>query len=116
MPRGYVLSMTEMARAEDFEFIDVTQGDAQRFAEETDYSDYHHMSPAGASGSRAYSRQPSGSGSPPGILNRGATSVFSRVVKNPLYIQATLVKETLRGIAAKRSGTPAGRMVETLAI
>jgi hypothetical protein len=46
--RAYVVAMTEIARAERFEFIDVTQGDPQRFAEEADYSDYHHMSPAGA--------------------------------------------------------------------
>jgi hypothetical protein len=45
---AYVHAMEEIARGDGFEFIDVTQGDARRFAVEADYSDYHHMSPAGA--------------------------------------------------------------------
>ena len=46
--RAYIQTMTQLARDERFEFIDVTQSVPNRFADDADYSDYHHMSPAGA--------------------------------------------------------------------
>jgi hypothetical protein len=46
--RGFIDAMTLLAREEGFEFIDVTQSVPNRFADDADYSDYHHMSPAGA--------------------------------------------------------------------
>ena len=45
--RAFIQAMTQHARAEGFEFIDVTQSVPNRFANDADYSDYHHMSPAG---------------------------------------------------------------------
>jgi hypothetical protein len=40
--------MRELAAREGFTFLDVTHGDPRRFARDAEYSDYHHMSPAGA--------------------------------------------------------------------
>jgi hypothetical protein len=46
--RAFIQTMAQLARDEEFEFIDVTESVPNRFANEADYSDYHHMSPAGA--------------------------------------------------------------------
>jgi len=45
---AYLGALTELARAEGFPFVDVTGGDPALFSSPLDYSDYHHMSPAGA--------------------------------------------------------------------
>jgi hypothetical protein len=44
----YIDAMRSLADSMSFEFVDVTAGDPQRFANDSEYSDYHHMSPAGA--------------------------------------------------------------------
>jgi len=45
---AYLSAMTDLAAREGFQFLDVTHGDPRRFHDDADYSDYHHMSPAGA--------------------------------------------------------------------
>jgi len=44
----YVETLRALAQSLSFEFVDVTNGDPHRFANDAEYSDYHHMSPAGA--------------------------------------------------------------------
>ena len=44
----YIDTLRALADAQSFEFIDVTNRDPRRFANDAEYSDYHHMSPAGA--------------------------------------------------------------------
>jgi hypothetical protein len=44
----YLAALRSLAEAEGFPFVDVTDGDPERFANDADYSDYHHMSPDGA--------------------------------------------------------------------
>ena len=44
----YIATLRALAQSLSFEFIDVTNGDSRRFANDAEYSDYHHMSPAGA--------------------------------------------------------------------
>jgi hypothetical protein len=44
----YLDSVRSLAQSMSFEFIDVTHGNPRLFANDADYSDYHHMSPAGA--------------------------------------------------------------------
>ena len=44
----YIDTLRTLAAAQSFEFIDVTNRDPRRFANDAEYSDYHHMSPAGA--------------------------------------------------------------------
>jgi hypothetical protein len=45
---AYLAALGQLARAEGFPFVDVTGGDPALFSSPLDYSDYHHMSPAGA--------------------------------------------------------------------
>jgi hypothetical protein len=45
---AYLAALTQLAHAEGFPFLDVTSGDPALFSSPLDYSDYHHMSPAGA--------------------------------------------------------------------
>jgi hypothetical protein len=45
---SYLDTLRRLAADEGFAFVDVTDGDPQRFASAREYSDYHHMSPAGA--------------------------------------------------------------------
>jgi hypothetical protein len=45
---AYLGELAKLARAEGFPFVDVTGGDPAVFSSPLDYSDYHHMSPAGA--------------------------------------------------------------------
>jgi hypothetical protein len=45
---AYLDALTQLARAEGFAFLDVTGGNPALFSSPLDYSDYHHMSPAGA--------------------------------------------------------------------
>jgi hypothetical protein len=44
----YLGALAQLARAEGFPFVDVTGGNPGLFSSPLDYSDYHHMSPAGA--------------------------------------------------------------------
>src|SRR3954469_3009403 len=44
----YVDTLRALAQSLSFEFVDVTNGDPRRFANDAEDSDYHHMSPAGA--------------------------------------------------------------------
>lgn len=44
----YIDTLRALAASQSFEFIDVTKRDPSRFANDAEYSDYHHMSPAGA--------------------------------------------------------------------
>lgn len=44
----YLDVLEQLAATEGFEFIDVTRGDPQQFSSALEYSDYHHMSPAGS--------------------------------------------------------------------
>ena len=44
----YLSVLRELADSDGFQFVDVTNGDPLRFSSEVEYSDYHHMSPAGA--------------------------------------------------------------------
>ena len=44
----YIDTLQSLAASQSFEFIDVTNRDPHRFANDAEYSDYHHMSPAGA--------------------------------------------------------------------
>jgi len=44
----YIDTLRALAASQSFEFIDVTNRDPRRFASDAEYSDYHHMSPAGA--------------------------------------------------------------------
>ena len=46
--RAYLHALAAAADAEGFTFIDVTQGNPQAFSVDAEFSDYHHMSPAGA--------------------------------------------------------------------
>jgi hypothetical protein len=45
---AYLGALAQLARAEGFPFVDVTGGNPGLFSSPLDYSDYHHMSPAGA--------------------------------------------------------------------
>lgn len=45
---SYLKTLRQLADAERFSFVDVTEGDPTRFSSLAEYSDYHHMSPAGA--------------------------------------------------------------------
>jgi hypothetical protein len=45
---AYLGALAQLAHAEGFPFVDVTGGDPALFSSPLDYSDYHHMSPAGA--------------------------------------------------------------------
>jgi hypothetical protein len=44
----YLQALREFAEKEGFPFVDVTRGDPERFSNDAEYSDYHHMSPEGA--------------------------------------------------------------------
>jgi hypothetical protein len=44
----YLEVLQQLAANEGFEFIDVTGGDPLQFSSALEYSDYHHMSPAGS--------------------------------------------------------------------
>jgi hypothetical protein len=44
----YLALLRELAAEEHVAFVDVTDGDPTRFADDREYSDYHHMSPVGA--------------------------------------------------------------------
>jgi hypothetical protein len=44
----YLDTLRQLAAAEGFPFVDVTDGDDARFSAYREYSDYHHMSPEGA--------------------------------------------------------------------
>ena len=44
----YLAALRRVASRGDFPFVDVTHGDPMQFADEREYSDYHHMSPDGA--------------------------------------------------------------------
>jgi hypothetical protein len=46
--QAYLNALTQLARSEGFPFVDVTGGDPALFSSALEYSDYHHMSPAGA--------------------------------------------------------------------
>src|SRR5262249_54119747 len=45
---SYLNTMRDLARSEGVRFVDVTHGDPYLFSSQAEYSDYHHMSPAGA--------------------------------------------------------------------
>lgn len=45
---AYLGVLAQLARGEGFPFVDVTGGDPALFSSPLDFSDYHHMSPAGA--------------------------------------------------------------------
>jgi hypothetical protein len=45
---AYLRALAQLAGAEGFPFVDVTGGDPTLFSSPVEYSDYHHMSPAGA--------------------------------------------------------------------
>jgi hypothetical protein len=45
---SYLRAMGDLADQEGFTFIDVSDGNPSQFASMNEYSDYHHMSPAGA--------------------------------------------------------------------
>jgi len=45
---AYLDALANLGRTEAFPFIDVTRGDPAQFSNDAEYSDYHHMSPAGA--------------------------------------------------------------------
>jgi hypothetical protein len=45
---AYLEALRGLAAPEGFAFVDVTDGDRTRFSDDRDYSDYHHMSPDGA--------------------------------------------------------------------
>jgi hypothetical protein len=45
---AYLGALTQLASAEGIPFVDVTGGDPALFSSPLDFSDYHHMSPAGA--------------------------------------------------------------------
>jgi hypothetical protein len=46
--RNYLDTLRALAAREGVAFVDVTGGDPAQFSSEAEYSDYHHMSPAGA--------------------------------------------------------------------